>query len=70
MLIANFLSEVLIFGVAAGCVVGEAIRSNNSNNNKRQDVKDRIEELEETTKAMEIRIQSLENHMTITNKES
>ena len=67
--VANFLSEVLIFGVAAACVVGEAIRSNNSSNNKQKDVKDRLQELEAVSVNLEVRVKELESLLATSKKE-
>ena len=57
---ANFLSEVLIFGVAAACVVGEAIRSTKSSNSKREDIEERISNLESASATAKTRIEELE----------
>lgn len=49
---ATTLAEAFLFLVAAGLVVGESYRSNRKEGKRRDEVKDRIEGLEENVKSM------------------
>lgn len=47
---ANFLAESFLFSVAAGLVLGETYRSSRKEKNRRDDVRERLEGLEEEMK--------------------
>jgi len=57
---ANALAEGFLFSVAAGLILAEAYRSSRSNTKRREDVDDRIEDLEERLVKAHAIIQRLE----------
>ena len=60
---ANFISETFLFGVAAGLILFESWRSRRKENSRREDVADRIAELEESEKAARRALVELEREV-------
>jgi succinate dehydrogenase/fumarate reductase flavoprotein subunit len=50
---ANFLSEIIIFGVAAGTIIGETYRAQHNKTVKRNEMEDDIEDLKQTIEELE-----------------
>jgi hypothetical protein len=60
---ANALAEGFLFSVAAGLILSETYRSSRSNTKRREDVDDRIEDLEEQLVKAHTTIQRLEERV-------
>lgn len=57
------MAEGFLFSVAAGLILAEAYRSSRSESNRRQDVADRIEVLEERLESANSVIESLQDRV-------
>jgi optic atrophy 3 protein len=60
---ANFISEGFLFGVAAGLILFESWRQGRKTNQRRNDVADRLSELEESEKAARLALIELEREV-------
>lgn len=60
---ANFISESFLFLVAGGLIVFESMRSRRKESNRREDVADRLGELEESENAARIGLVALEHEV-------
>ena len=60
---ANFISETFLFGVAAGLILFESWRSRRKETSRREDVADRLAELEESEKAAKRALVELEREV-------
>ena len=60
---ANFISEGFLFGVAGGLILFEAWRSRRKENTRREDVADRLNDLEESEKAARRALVELEREV-------
>ncbi|KAL1960996.1 hypothetical protein VTO42DRAFT_4884 [Malbranchea cinnamomea] len=60
---ANFISEAFLFLVAAGVIVFESLRARRKETSRREDVADRLAELEESEKAARRALVALEHEI-------
>ena len=60
---ANFISEAFLFGVGGGLILFEAWRSRRKENTRREDVADRLNDLEESEKAARRALVELEREV-------
>ena len=60
---ANFISEAFLFSVAGGLILFESWRSRRKENNRRDDVADRLNDLEESEKAARRALVELEREV-------
>lgn len=60
---ANFISETFLFGVAAGLIFFESWRSRRKETNRRDDVRERLEDLEDSEKAARRALVELEREV-------
>ncbi|KAL6246413.1 hypothetical protein RBB50_006649 [Rhinocladiella similis] len=60
---ATFISETFLFGVAAGLIVFESWRSNRKESKRRDDVAERLNDLEESEKAARLALVELEREV-------
>ena len=60
---ANFISEGFLFGVAAGLILFESWRQGRKSNQRRNDVADRLGDLEESEKAARLALVELEREV-------
>jgi optic atrophy 3 protein len=62
---ATFISEAFLFGVAGSLIVFEAWRSRRKENNRREDIADRLNDLEESEKAARRALVELEREVLV-----
>ena len=60
---ANFISETFLFGVAAGLILIESWRQGRKSNQRRNDVAERLSDLEESEKAARLALVELEREL-------